>query len=72
MCHHVPRCAAADAPDHAAARVVASHHEQGWALLCNSVILFDDLGELLPDGRPVPPRTQLAPFGPLLAVGACA
>jgi hypothetical protein len=27
---------------------VASHPEQGWSLLCNGVVLFDDGGELLP------------------------
>jgi len=27
---------------------VASHPEQGWTLLCNGVVLFDDGGELLP------------------------
>ena len=51
MCRHLPQCPAADAPDHAAARVVASHPEQGWSLLCNGVIVFDDTGELLPDGQ---------------------
>jgi len=35
---------------------VAAHPEQGWSLLCNGVVLFDDTGELLPDGRPIPPR----------------
>jgi len=34
---------------------VAGHPEQGWSLLCNGVVLFDDTGELLPDGRTVPP-----------------
>jgi hypothetical protein len=24
-------------------------------LLCNGVIVFDDMGEILPDGRVVPP-----------------
>jgi len=36
--------------------VVAPHPEQGWCLLCNGVILFDDGGVILPDGsaqRPV-------------------
>jgi hypothetical protein len=44
-----------------AARVVARHTEQGWSLLCNGVISFDDLGELLPGGRtvPSPPPTYL-------------
>jgi len=36
------------APDRSAARSVASHPEQGWTLLCNGVVLFDDGGELLP------------------------
>jgi hypothetical protein len=31
---------------------VAEHYpEQGWSLLCNGVIVFDDGVELLPDGR---------------------
>ena len=44
--------------DHLAARIVADQPGQGWSLLCNGVILFDDGGELLPDhsaaasGRP--------------------
>ena len=37
-----------------AARVVSSQPGQGWSLLCNGVILFEDGGELLPDGRAVP------------------
>ena len=37
-----------------AAQVAARHPEQGWSLLCNGVIAFDDLGELLPDGHAVP------------------
>ncbi|HET9168311.1 MAG TPA: DUF5999 family protein, partial [Actinospica sp.] len=28
--------------------VLAAHPEQGWSLLCNGVIAFDDLGALLP------------------------
>jgi len=34
---------------------VADQPGQGWSLLCNGVILFDDGGELLPDGRGVTP-----------------
>jgi hypothetical protein len=34
---------------------VAFHPEQGWSLLCNGVVLFDDSGELLPDGRVIVP-----------------
>jgi hypothetical protein len=66
-CIHTPTCPAADAPDHEAAVPVATHPEQGWSLLCNGVVLFEDTGELLPDGRSVAPRrlTELAhaPFG---------
>jgi hypothetical protein len=37
---------------------MASHPEQGWSLLCNGVVIFDDGGALLPDGRTVlPPPT---------------
>jgi len=51
MCEHLPRCPNALASDRLAARVVAGHPEQGWSLLCNGVVLFDDGGELLPRGR---------------------
>lgn len=51
MCHHQPPCPSVNAPDHDAARLVAYHEEQGWGLLCNGVVIFDDHGELLPDGR---------------------
>jgi hypothetical protein len=54
-CAHNPTCPSAESPDREAARCVAYHPEQGWALLCNGVISFDDTGELLPDGRAVPP-----------------
>jgi hypothetical protein len=61
MCPHWPPCPSADRPDRDAARMVVSHPEQGWGLLCNGVILFDDLGELLPDGRSVPRQRPAAP-----------
>ena len=48
-CHHHPRCPGASAPDRAAARVLACHPGQGWSLLCNGVVLFDDAGVLVPD-----------------------
>jgi hypothetical protein len=38
-----------------AARVAASHPEQGWSLLCNGIVLFDDAGMLLPDGEAIVP-----------------
>jgi hypothetical protein len=56
MCPHQPLCPPADRPGHTAARTIARHPGQGWSLLCNGVIIFDDTGELLPDGRTVPPR----------------
>ena len=52
-CQHRPRCPDALAPDRIAARAVASHFEQGWSLLCNGVVLFEDGGAFLPDGRAV-------------------
>jgi hypothetical protein len=61
MCSHQPECPPAEAPDHERARVLASFPEQGWSLLCNGVIVFDDTGELLPDGRPVAPHRGPAP-----------
>jgi len=56
MCPHQPSCPTADRPDRDAAHIIAFHPEQGWNLLCNGVIVFDDTGELLPDGRAVPPH----------------
>jgi hypothetical protein len=55
MCKHQPRCPDALAPDCKAARVTVSRPEQGWSLLCNGVVLFDDAGALLPSGREVGP-----------------
>ena len=43
MCSHLPACPPADRPDRDAARTVASHPEQGWSLLCNGMIVFDDM-----------------------------
>ena len=56
MCQHQPRCPEWPAPDHLAARIVADQPGQGWSLLCNGVILFDDGGKLLPDGRAAAPE----------------
>jgi Family of unknown function (DUF5999) len=63
MCQHQPPCPPAGAPDRAAARTLASHPEQGWSLLCNRVVLFDDGGELLPGGRAVEPPGPLGETG---------
>ena len=58
-CQHEPRCPAALGPGRLAARLVVSHPEQGWSLLCNGIVVFEDTGALLPGGATVPP-TALA------------
>jgi hypothetical protein len=60
MCQHQPPCPTADSPDREAARLTAHHPEQGWSLLCNGVLLFEDTGELLPDGQIIAPHRPLA------------
>ena len=47
MCPHTPPCPDASAPDREAARTVVCHPEQGWSLLCNGIVLFDDAGVLV-------------------------
>ncbi|WP_326581881.1 DUF5999 family protein (plasmid) [Actinacidiphila glaucinigra] len=59
MCLHHPACPPATAADREAAQVVSAVYQQGWSLLCNGVLLFSDTGELLPDGRVIPPRHPL-------------
>lgn len=66
MCEHQPRCASALAPDRMAAHVTASHPEQGWSLLCNGVVVFDDAGVLLPDGRALDPPAGGTPAASML------
>jgi len=56
MCQHAPPCPPAHAPDREAARIIAGHPEQGWNLLCNAIVLFDDTGMLLPDGTVIEPH----------------
>ena len=56
MCQHQPLCPPAEASDREAAHVMAAHPEQGWSLLCNGVVIFEDTGALLPDGRSIPPH----------------
>jgi hypothetical protein len=43
-----------------AAHVVAAHPDQGWSLLCNGVVVFEDTGDLLPDGQIVAPHRARA------------
>jgi hypothetical protein len=50
-CRHTPACPTADAADRDAAHVLSAHPEQGWSLLCNGVVVFEDFGEILPDGH---------------------
>jgi anti-sigma regulatory factor (Ser/Thr protein kinase) len=54
-CQHTPPCPGADASDSAAAQVIAFHPQQGWSLLCNGVVVFEDSGALLPDGTIIEP-----------------
>jgi len=56
MCTHVPSCPPADASDAHHACVICRRDEQGWCLLCNGVIAFDDGGAILPNGAALPPR----------------
>jgi hypothetical protein len=67
MCSHRPQCPSADGADRGAAHTVAAHPEQGWSLLCNGVIVFDDLGALLPDGRDIGPAPIVEPRTPVAA-----
>jgi Family of unknown function (DUF5999) len=52
-CPHDPPCPSADDVDRDAAHLIVAHPEQGWSLLCNGVVLFEDTGELLPDGQSI-------------------
>ncbi|WP_236076370.1 DUF5999 family protein [Streptomyces coffeae] len=61
MCSHTPRCPASDASDAGAAQPISIHFEQGWVLLCNDIVVFEDTGQLRPDLMVVPPRRVAAP-----------
>jgi Family of unknown function (DUF5999) len=65
MCSHMPTCPPATSRAHGTAHVVVAHPEQGWRLLCNGVVLFDDDGELLPDGRAVAPPPRVCACAPV-------
>ncbi|GAA0496832.1 hypothetical protein Ade02nite_55130 [Paractinoplanes deccanensis] len=56
LCQHKTPCPNAEAVDREAARTVATFREQGWSLLCNGVIVFEDTGEILPDGTMIEPH----------------
>jgi hypothetical protein len=72
MCKHQPSCPSADQADRDRACVVSAHPDQGWSLLCNGVVVFDDSGEILPDGRIIQPRetTNLKCHKTLVGAGA--
>ncbi|MFC9487075.1 DUF5999 family protein [Streptomyces hydrogenans] len=59
MCAHNPPCPTAQDPGREATHSLVYRPEQGWSLLCNGVLLFEDTGELLPDGSIVAPRRPL-------------
>ncbi|MFC4469800.1 DUF5999 family protein [Streptomyces xiangluensis] len=56
MCTHRSSCPQSDRSGRDTAHIVAAHPEQGWYLLCDGAIVFDDTGALLPDGRVVAPH----------------
>ena len=55
MCSHEPECPSSDRPDRQAAVPVSSQPSQGWTLLCNGVVVFEDTGEVFPDGSCLAP-----------------
>ncbi|MFE9681278.1 DUF5999 family protein [Streptomyces sp. NPDC002701] len=56
MCSRQPSCPSADRSGRGGAHIVSAHPEQGWYLLCDGAIVFDDTGALLPDGQVVAPH----------------
>jgi hypothetical protein len=58
LCTHIPSCPSSDELDRDAAHVLVAHPEQGWSLLCNGVVLFEDTGELLPNGESIAARRR--------------
>jgi hypothetical protein len=60
-CGHTPPCptagdAAGDTAAALAAAALVRRADQGWSLLCNGVVVFDDGGAILPDGVAIDPR----------------
>ncbi|MHA4818951.1 DUF5999 family protein [Streptomyces aculeolatus] len=58
MCRHAPPCPSSQSPDRDAAKTLTRDFVTGWSLLCNGVLLFDDTGELLPDGSIISPNCR--------------
>ena len=65
MCEHQPRCPSAATSGRGTAAPAAPHPEQGWTLLCNGVIRFDDGGLLLPSGEAVAPPGRTPAVAPI-------
>ncbi len=59
MCAH-RTCPDAQASNAWTAPVVADHLEQGWAKLCNGIILFDDGIFIAPGGQVASIRSHAA------------
>jgi len=55
-CWHRPSCPSSGQTDALAAVIVAAHPEQGWYLLCNGLITFDDIGVIAGDSVVIPRR----------------
>jgi Family of unknown function (DUF5999) len=73
MCPHKPSCPGPRDSDREAARTIISHPEQGWSLLCNGIVIFEDTGELLPDGDAIAPhRPTDLPVTPCAPVAGAA
>jgi hypothetical protein len=62
MCPHQPLCRSVTSRDHSAAHALAAHPGQGWSLLGNGVIVFDDFADLLSGGRAVAPLATPRPI----------
>jgi hypothetical protein len=52
MCAHESQCPSTGDIARAAARVVASHPEQGWSLLCNGIVFPAAAGCCCPTAAP--------------------
>lgn len=70
MCRHNPTCPSGQAPDREGAKVLFQAPVQGWSLLCNGVILFEDTGSVLPNGQAMPPHRLLVPVAAAQQVAA--
>jgi hypothetical protein len=60
MCDHQPPCPSGTDRLGVDARIIAFHPEQGWYLLCNGVVLFDDGGAILADHSILEPEALVA------------